>query len=120
MRARSGRHDRQSPPSPGAASCTRRMPSTTSEPRLRSWTAATRPSRTSTARSRSRGNGRTSTRPAGSARRERERERATTYDEPVRMLVTGAAGFIGSNFVHYWLEGHPDDELVALDLLTYA
>ena len=36
------------------------------------------------------------------------------------MLVTGAAGFIGSNFVHYWLEGHPDDELVALDLLTYA
>jgi dTDP-glucose 4,6-dehydratase len=38
----------------------------------------------------------------------------------VRLLVTGAAGFIGSNFVHYWLEGHPDDELVALDLLTYA
>jgi dTDP-glucose 4,6-dehydratase len=36
------------------------------------------------------------------------------------MLVTGAAGFIGSNFVHYWLEGHPDDQLVALDLLTYA
>jgi len=38
----------------------------------------------------------------------------------VRILVTGAAGFIGSNFVHYWLEHHPDDELVALDLLTYA
>jgi dTDP-glucose 4,6-dehydratase len=38
----------------------------------------------------------------------------------VRILVTGAAGFIGSNFVHYWLERHPDDELVALDLLTYA
>jgi dTDP-glucose 4,6-dehydratase len=38
----------------------------------------------------------------------------------VRMLVTGAAGFIGSNFVHYWLEGHPDDHVVALDLLTYA
>jgi len=36
------------------------------------------------------------------------------------MLVTGAAGFIGSNFVHYWLEGHPDDHVVALDLLTYA
>jgi dTDP-glucose 4,6-dehydratase len=38
----------------------------------------------------------------------------------VRILVTGAAGFIGSNFVHYWLERHPDDDLVALDLLTYA
>jgi dTDP-glucose 4,6-dehydratase len=38
----------------------------------------------------------------------------------VRLLVTGAAGFIGSNFVHHRLEHHPDDELVALDLLTYA
>jgi dTDP-glucose 4,6-dehydratase len=38
----------------------------------------------------------------------------------VRLLVTGAAGFIGSNFVHYWVERHPDDEVVALDLLTYA
>jgi dTDP-glucose 4,6-dehydratase len=38
----------------------------------------------------------------------------------VRILVTGAAGFIGSNFVHYWLEQHPDDSVVALDLLTYA
>jgi dTDP-glucose 4,6-dehydratase len=36
------------------------------------------------------------------------------------MLVTGAAGFIGSNFVHYWLESHPNDHVVALDLLTYA
>jgi dTDP-glucose 4,6-dehydratase len=38
----------------------------------------------------------------------------------MRVLVTGAAGFIGSNFVHYWLERHPDDAVVALDLLTYA
>jgi dTDP-glucose 4,6-dehydratase len=38
----------------------------------------------------------------------------------MRILVTGAAGFIGSNFVHYWLERHPQDELVAYDLLTYA
>ena len=38
----------------------------------------------------------------------------------MRILVTGAAGFIGSNFVHYWLERHPGDSLVALDLLTYA
>jgi dTDP-glucose 4,6-dehydratase len=38
----------------------------------------------------------------------------------MRLLVTGAAGFIGSNFVHYWVEQHPDDEVVALDLLTYA
>jgi len=38
----------------------------------------------------------------------------------VRLLVTGGAGFIGSNFVHYWLEHHPGDELVVYDLLTYA
>jgi dTDP-glucose 4,6-dehydratase len=38
----------------------------------------------------------------------------------MRLLVTGGAGFIGSNFVHYWLEHHPDDSVVALDLLTYA
>ena len=38
----------------------------------------------------------------------------------MRLLVTGAAGFIGSNFVHHWLERRPDDEIVAYDLLTYA
>jgi dTDP-glucose 4,6-dehydratase len=38
----------------------------------------------------------------------------------VNLLVTGAAGFIGSNFVHYWLERHPSDRVVAYDLLTYA
>jgi len=36
------------------------------------------------------------------------------------ILVTGAAGFIGSNFVRWWLEHHPDDHVVALDKLTYA
>jgi dTDP-glucose 4,6-dehydratase len=38
----------------------------------------------------------------------------------VRVLVTGAAGFIGSNFVRHWVTRHPDDRVVALDLLTYA
>ena len=38
----------------------------------------------------------------------------------MRLLVTGAAGFIGSNFVRYWLDGHPDDTVVAYDALTYA
>jgi dTDP-glucose 4,6-dehydratase len=38
----------------------------------------------------------------------------------MRLLVTGAAGFIGSNFVRYWLDRHPDDHVVAYDLLTYA
>jgi dTDP-glucose 4,6-dehydratase len=37
-----------------------------------------------------------------------------------RLLVTGAAGFIGSNFARFWLERHPEDRVVALDLLTYA
>ncbi len=36
------------------------------------------------------------------------------------LLVTGGAGFIGSNFVHYWLKHHPDDSVVVLDALTYA
>jgi dTDP-glucose 4,6-dehydratase len=36
------------------------------------------------------------------------------------VLVTGAAGFIGSNFVRYWREHHPGDHVVALDALTYA
>ena len=38
----------------------------------------------------------------------------------MRILVTGAAGFIGSNFVRFWTERHPDDHVVAYDLLTYA
>jgi dTDP-glucose 4,6-dehydratase len=38
----------------------------------------------------------------------------------VNLLVTGAAGFIGSNFVHYWLDRHAGDRVVAYDLLTYA
>jgi dTDP-glucose 4,6-dehydratase len=37
-----------------------------------------------------------------------------------RLLVTGAAGFIGSNFVRHHLEIHPEDHVVGLDLLTYA
>ncbi len=37
-----------------------------------------------------------------------------------KILVTGGAGFIGSNFIHYWLQNHPDDEILNLDALTYA
>src|SRR5258708_17881208 len=38
----------------------------------------------------------------------------------MRILVTGGAGFIGSNFVHAVLRDHPSDQLVVLDKLTYA
>ena len=38
----------------------------------------------------------------------------------MKLLVTGGAGFIGSNFVYYELENHPDDKIVCLDALTYA
>jgi dTDP-glucose 4,6-dehydratase len=36
------------------------------------------------------------------------------------LLLTGGAGFIGSNFTHYWLDRHPEDSVVVLDALTYA
>lgn len=38
----------------------------------------------------------------------------------MKILVTGGAGFIGSNFVHYWLKQHPTDSLIVFDKLTYA
>jgi len=38
----------------------------------------------------------------------------------MKILVTGGAGFIGSNFVHYLLREHPTYEIVVLDKLTYA
>ena len=36
------------------------------------------------------------------------------------LLITGGAGFIGGNFVHYWAQQHPDDAIIVLDCLTYA
>jgi len=38
----------------------------------------------------------------------------------MKLLVTGGAGFIGSNFIHYWLKKYPSDNIVNLDKLTYA
>ncbi len=38
----------------------------------------------------------------------------------MKILVTGGAGFIGSNFIHYWLKNYPDDSIINLDALTYA
>ena len=37
-----------------------------------------------------------------------------------KLLITGAAGFIGTNFVHYWHQSNPEDRIVVLDALTYA
>ena len=37
-----------------------------------------------------------------------------------KLLVTGGAGFIGTNFVYYWLREHLEDKVVVLDALTYA
>ncbi len=39
---------------------------------------------------------------------------------PPNLLITGGAGFIGSNFTRYWLERHPGGRVVVLDALTYA
>ncbi len=38
----------------------------------------------------------------------------------MRVLVTGGAGFIGSNFIHYWIQNHPGDQVINFDALTYA
>ncbi len=37
-----------------------------------------------------------------------------------RLLITGGAGFIGCNFVYYWMKNHPHDKVIVLDSLTYA
>jgi len=38
----------------------------------------------------------------------------------MKLLVTGGAGFIGSNFILYWLKKYPQDKIINLDKLTYA
>lgn len=38
----------------------------------------------------------------------------------MKLLVTGGAGFIGSNFILYWIKNHPDDKIINFDKLTYA
>jgi len=38
----------------------------------------------------------------------------------MKLLVTGGAGFIGSNFIHYWLEKHPEDQVLNFDTLSYS
>lgn len=38
----------------------------------------------------------------------------------MNLLVTGGSGFIGGNFIRYYLKNHPDDRVINLDLLTYA
>jgi dTDP-glucose 4,6-dehydratase len=44
----------------------------------------------------------------------------TSHRSPRTILITGGAGFIGSNFVHYWCEQFPGDRVIVLDTLTYA
>jgi dTDP-glucose 4,6-dehydratase len=38
----------------------------------------------------------------------------------MKIFVTGGAGFIGSNFIHYWLKNYPEDFVINYDVLTYA
>lgn len=36
------------------------------------------------------------------------------------IIVTGGAGFIGGNFIHYYFKEHPEDRVICIDKLTYA
>lgn len=38
----------------------------------------------------------------------------------MKLLITGGAGFIGANFVRYWVKNHPEDTIINFDKLTYA
>src|SRR3989344_2468032 len=38
----------------------------------------------------------------------------------MKLLVTGGSGFIGANFIRYWLNRYPKDKIINLDALTYA
>ena len=38
----------------------------------------------------------------------------------MKMIITGGAGFIGGNFIHYMLKKHPEYRTICLDSLTYA
>ncbi len=44
----------------------------------------------------------------------------STSNTKKTLLVTGGAGFIGSNFILYWMKHHPEDKIINLDALTYA
>ena len=46
--------------------------------------------------------------------------RMTSGSEPLKVVITGGAGFIGSNLTRYWCQTAPDDEVVVFDALTYA
>lgn len=43
-----------------------------------------------------------------------------TKNQARSIVITGGAGFIGSNFVHHWCENYPEDRVIVLDALTYA
>lgn len=47
-------------------------------------------------------------------------EKSVKYKFKMKLLVTGGAGFIGSNFICYWAKFYPEDIIVNLDALTYA
>jgi dTDP-glucose 4,6-dehydratase len=51
---------------------------------------------------------------------EKDNHPTSNIPHPPSLLVTGGAGFIGSNFIHYMFREHPDYEIVNLDKLTYA
>ena len=47
-------------------------------------------------------------------------ETQTWEKDDMKMIVTGGAGFIGSNFIYYMFKAHPEYRIICLDCLTYA